>query len=143
MSSASHNNHGFFEHDDRRIDTRFTELVAGIFAMIYGWKATQVGYSEFQQILALKDFAFEWGVGLFGLGILMNAFAFSRFPKIRAALAFALLGGWGGIVVLFLTNRNPGIPLWNGLAWIGVAAVVIAKIVIKEKRARSAPACLD
>lgn len=135
---------GFFEHDRRRcIDTRFTELIAGVFAMIYGWKATQPGYSEFQQILALKDYAFEWGVGLFALGILMNVFAFSRFPRIRAGLAFALLGGWGGVVVLFLSYRNPGIPLWNGLAWIGVAVVVITTIVLHEKHARSAPHCLD
>lgn len=135
---------GFFEHDRRRcIDTRFIEMVAGWFAMIYGFKATQPGYSEFQAILAWKEYAFEWGVWMFWIGVLMNAFAFSRFSWIRGALAFSLLGGWGGVVVMFLTYRNSGIPLWCGLAWIGVAVAVITTILLHEKHARSAPVCLD
>lgn len=130
---------GFFEHDRRRcIDTRLTEILAGGLSIVYGAKATQSGLSEFQQVVQLKEYAYEWGIGVVAVGILMIIFASSRFHWIRFMLALCLFVGWAGIVVLFLSYRLGGIPLWNGMMLMGVSVAVMITILTHEKHRREA-----
>jgi hypothetical protein len=133
---------GFFEHDRRRcIDTRLAAAGAGLTSIVYGTKATQPGYSEFQTILKLQEYAFEWGVLLAAIGVLMIIFSPSRYHWWRLAFSLLLMVAWAGVAAVFLIQRDGGIPLWIGLIQMGICVADMITILTHEKHIREAERC--
>lgn len=119
------------------MDTRMMEVCAGFFAISYGMQAAQPGWSQFQTLLAIKDSAFEWGIGLTVLGLLCALFAFSRFYRVRFVVNAGLFCMWGAIVMLFAQYREAGIPMFNGMILMVVSLAVMWTIARHEKQSRT------
>lgn len=137
----------FFEHDRRRgIETRFGEMILGLVALGYGWHAlhapvpTKVS-SQFQVLLMLEGALFgvpvAWLTGIIMClaGIAGILFAYSRFRSARFVAHVLLVASWVSIAMLFLTYKEPGIPLLNGMIFGLASAIVCITILFHEKHA--------
>lgn len=139
----------FFEQDRRHgIDTRFGEVILNLVGMGYGWHALHAQVpnpkgvnSQFQVFLMLEGSVFgipvSWLVGIMmcAAGIAGVMFTYSRFRAARFVVHALLLLSWMSIMLLFLTFKEPGIPLLNGMIFGLASAIVCATILYHEKHA--------
>ncbi len=143
----------FFQHDRRRcIDTRFGEAILCLVALGYGWhalhapKPSQIT-SQFQVLLLLEGTVFgfpvSWltGIIMCVAGIAGALFAYSRFHFARFVAHAMLVASWVGIAMLFLSYKEPGIPLFNGMVFGIASAIVCITILTHEKHASDHHSC--
>lgn len=119
------------------LERRLGELAIGLMAMIYGFHATQPGWSQFQKILWLRSYSQVFGLILFAAGV--SAICFATAPehwKIRIFVHSILALLWALIILMFFNSREFGLPVFSGITLIFLSVVVITYITHNEKQAR-------
>lgn len=137
------------EHDRRRgFHTRFAELFAcGPVAMLYGWEALHVHdaafvKSQFQILLELQGNPHLAGFWLFIFGLACTTLSMSVYKWIRLGVHAALVLGWLGICAIFLTYKQPGLPLGIGGIFALTSIIVCCTIVWHEAQQAARPVSL-